>query len=580
MTDEHLHDDTGTAQPNGLSKLQLRTLEDLHANFAQKQASSLSLLLRAPMDSDIKQVDQTTYSEFIQSLSNPCCAYTFSIEGLGGQAIIAYSQPLVYSFIDMYFGASGGRPSSKERSLTGIERIVMDQVTNQCLSDLEIAWQSLLNVRTSNVDLQMNPGFIRACGMGDQVVLMAFEITTRQGSGRITLCYPYKTLDPVLPHLEFETWDQFEKQRQALESAGVETVAPEISVPPPISPDESLEQIATRRPEDVAGAVQYLLTQPPYDEGGLAGPSRAGILIAALGRDLGRIVLRHCSHEDREQVSRALDELWGITARQKDEVFEEVRNRLLSGEYNLPGMIDEARSTLRDFASGGFSRLQSAEPTQIVPLIVREHPQTIALILSQLEPAQAATALQVLPEDLRVEACYRLARIEGLPARVLRQLADCLERELEPSLERQPAEIGGPEVVATILNQSGRTTEKQILAGLDGLDPELGEAIRNEMVVFDDISSLTDPEIRAVLENVDENDLAIALKCAGQGTLERMFANLGEEGAQKVREEMERSQVRVSDVEDVQLRILEVVRKLEDEGEVTIAGRRSADQIM
>ncbi|MDA0711425.1 MAG: flagellar motor switch protein FliM [bacterium] len=200
--------------PQRVSKDQQRTLENLHSNLSRMMASSFSTIQRSVVDCDIAFVDQTTYAEFIMSLSNPSCSYTFSIEPLGGPAIIDFSLPVAYSFIDRQFGGTGGNPPQEARPLTSIERTVMSKVVTRTLADLESTWEALLKIQVSDAELETNPEFMQVAAPSDTVVLIAFEVNSQHASGLVNLCYPYFTLEPVMAYLNVQTWASRERGRR------------------------------------------------------------------------------------------------------------------------------------------------------------------------------------------------------------------------------------------------------------------------------------------------------------------------------------------------------------------------------
>ncbi len=169
-------------------------------------ASSFSTIQRSIVDVDIKFVDQTTYAEFVMSLSNPSCSYTYKIEPLGGPAIFDFSLPVAYAFIDRQFGGSGSNPPSKGRPLTRIERSVMGKVVTRTLADLEITWEPLVRIQISDAELETNPEFMQIAAPSDTVILIAFEVHFQHASGLVNLCLPYFTLEPILHLLNVQTW--------------------------------------------------------------------------------------------------------------------------------------------------------------------------------------------------------------------------------------------------------------------------------------------------------------------------------------------------------------------------------------
>lgn len=200
--------------PQRVSKNQQRTIENLHSNLARLMASAFSTMQRSVVDCDIAFVDQTTYAEFIMSLSNPSCSYICTIEPLGGPVIVDFSLPVAYSFIDRQFGGTGGNPPQEARPLTNIERTVMSKVVTRTLANLETTWEALLKIQVSDAELETNPEFMQVAAPSDTVLLVAFEVNSQHASGLIYLCYPYFTLEPIMAYLNVQTWASRERGRR------------------------------------------------------------------------------------------------------------------------------------------------------------------------------------------------------------------------------------------------------------------------------------------------------------------------------------------------------------------------------
>jgi len=321
---------------------------------------------------------------------------------------------------------------------------------------------------------------------------------------------------------------------------------------------------------------------------------RVAILMIALGQETTAEVMKYLTDIEVEQIAQSISELDVVTTEQEDEVLEEFEQLLLAGKYVSQGGIDFARGALEkalgprkaqqvldrvtSTTSSGFYMLRNVDPNQIIPFISKEHPQTIALILSQLDPTQSAGVINGLPEEVQSDVAYRIARMDNISPQILRELEESLANDLQAILSGQITEIGGPKAVAEILNRTGRSTEKAVLERLDAQDPELAEEVRNQMFVFDDIANLTDREIQMILREVDTKDLAVALKGGSEELQERIFGNVSERVGTMIKEEMQFSgPVRMSDVEEVQLRIVQTVRQLEEAGQVTVVRGDSND---
>jgi flagellar motor switch protein FliG len=327
----------------------------------------------------------------------------------------------------------------------------------------------------------------------------------------------------------------------------------------------------------------------------LGARARVAILMIALGQETTAEVMKYMNDYEIEEIAQSISELEIVTTEQEDQVLEEFEQLFLAGKYVSQGGMDFARGALEraigprragelldrvnSTARSGFYMLKNVDPNQIIPFICKEHPQTIALILSQLDSNQAAGVLNGLREEVQADVAFRIAGMDNISPQVLRELEASLAGELDNILSGQVTEIGGPKAVAEILNRTGRSTEKAVLERLDAQDPELAEGVRNQMFTFDDIANLTDREIQLILREVDSKDLAVALRGAGVEMQNRIFANVSDRVGQMMKEEMDfSSPVRMSDIEEVQIRVVQTVRQLEEVGQISIVRGDVHDQ--
>ena len=340
--------------------------------------------------------------------------------------------------------------------------------------------------------------------------------------------------------------------------------------------------------------------RPQRDDGPDSGEEEAelptmqqvAILFVALGQETAGEVMKFLTDYEIEEITQAVANLKNVTVEMQDKVLEEFEQHLLAGEWVSQGGMDFARGALEravgprkaqeildrvaNTVSSGFYMLRNVAPEQIAPFISHEHPQTIGLILSQLDPAQAAGILAQLPERMQSDVAYRIATMENITPAILKEIEEALEASLRDILGGNQ-DVGGPRVVADILNLTGSSVEKNVLDQMDAQDPEVAESVRNLMFTFADISKLTDRELQVLLREVDQKDLVIALKAAEEELKDKILGNMSERVRTFVTEEMEfLGPMRLSEVEEVQLRIVQQVRQLEEQGQVTIV-RGDAD---
>lgn len=325
--------------------------------------------------------------------------------------------------------------------------------------------------------------------------------------------------------------------------------------------------------------------------GDLTGVRKAAILLLSLDQDQAAEVLKRLPPEAQEEVAREIASLGEIGVSSRREVFGEFYNLALANSYLAEGGLEHAKSLLRkslstedadrlikqvtqQVATTPFSFLQKAESENLLTFIQDEHPQTIALILAHLNPQKASEILVGLPSQKQIEVVKRVANMEQTNPEVIKEVERGLEHRLSDIVSQTFEKAGGVESVAEILNLADRSTEKGIMEGLEAEDPDLVEQIRRLMFVFEDILLVNDKGIQSVLKEVDNEELSLALKTASDELKNKIFKNMSERAAQLIAEDMQyMGPVRVSDVEAAQQKIVDVVRRLEDAGEIIIAGR-------
>jgi flagellar motor switch protein FliG len=332
-------------------------------------------------------------------------------------------------------------------------------------------------------------------------------------------------------------------------------------------------------------------------KGGLTGRQKAAILLISLGPDVSASVYKHLSEEEIEKLTLEISNMRQVTADEKEEVLEEFHQIALAQDYIAQGGIAYAKEVLEkalgpEKAMNIINRLTSAlmvrpfdfarkaDPTQLLNFIQNEHPQTIALILSYLEPAQAGQILSALPQEMQADIARRIALMDSTSPDIINEVEQILERKLSTTVVQDYTQAGGIEAVVEVLNQVDRSTERTILDALEIQDPELAEEIKKRMFVFEDIVTLDNRAIQRVIREVDNNDLMLALKVASDEVKEIVFRNMSTRMAETFKEEMEfMGPVRLRDVEEAQSRIVAVIRRLEEAGEIVIA-RGGGDDII
>ncbi|WP_153123689.1 flagellar motor switch protein FliG [Peribacillus tepidiphilus] len=332
-------------------------------------------------------------------------------------------------------------------------------------------------------------------------------------------------------------------------------------------------------------------------KGGLTGKQKAAILLISLGPDVSASVYKHLSEEEIERLTLEISSVRKVDSQEKEEVLEEFHNIALAQDYITQGGIGYAKTVLEkalgaDQAAAIINRLTSslqvrpfdfarkADPAQILNFIQNEHPQTIALILSYLEPTQAGQILSELPQEVQADIARRIAIMDSTSPEIINEVEQILERKLSATVTQDYTQTGGIEAVVEVLNGVDRATERTILDALEIQDPELAEEIKKRMFVFEDIVTLDGRAIQRVIRDSDNEDLKLALKVASEEVKEIVFKNMSKRMVETFKEEMEYlGPVRLRDVEEAQSRIVAVIRRLEESGEIVVA-RGGGDDII
>ncbi len=334
------------------------------------------------------------------------------------------------------------------------------------------------------------------------------------------------------------------------------------------------------------------------DKKELTGLEKAAILLLSLPEDVSAEILRYLEREAVEEVTKQIASMESVPTDVCSKVVEEFYNLALAQSYVEQGGLLHAKKLLekslpkeeaeaimeqieQTVNATPFAFLQKAETENLLTFIQDEHPQTIALILSHLPPDKASEILSGLDQEKQLEVVLRVARMEHTNPEVIREVEKGLESRLSAIVTQTVEKTGGVDAVAEILNLADRSTEKAILEQLESIDPELVEEIRKRMFVFEDIILVDDRGIQTVLKEVDNADLALALKTASDELKEKIFGNMSERAAAMIKEEMEyMGPVKLSDVEAAQQKIVDIVRRLDDAGEIVIAGRGGGGDII
>ena len=327
------------------------------------------------------------------------------------------------------------------------------------------------------------------------------------------------------------------------------------------------------------------MATPLHAPAGLTGVRKAAILTLVLGEDAASQIFKFMSEEEIEVIAREVATLRQVKPDDGSMVLEEFHHMWKAAEYLSAGGVEYAQKVLvkslgpemarrvldrviKSFESTmAFTGLEKADPQQLSKFILSEHPQTIALILAHLKPAQAAQLANTLPEELRIEVITRMANLDEISPEVITRISAVIDQRLKSLGTSSHESFGGVRAVAELLNRLDRSLSTMVLESIEAESPDLAVSIRNLMFVFDDLLHVEDSALREIIQRADKKALTVALKGASEDIRGRFLQNMSKRAGQMLREEMEvLGAVRLREVEKAQQEIVAIARKLEEEG--------------
>lgn len=327
------------------------------------------------------------------------------------------------------------------------------------------------------------------------------------------------------------------------------------------------------------------------------GIQKAALLMIALDIETAAAVLKYLDPEQVEKISAEITRVKNIPSKVVDSIMQDFYDMVTAREYVLEGGLEYAQAILeKSFGMNkaieivdkvkslttlkGFDVLKKADSVQLVSFLNKEHPQTIALILSHLNPDQTAEALKELPPELRADVAYRIATLGKVSPQTLKQIEKVVDEMAGTTLSQSVSKIGGSKSLANILNRLNVNLTKEILEQIEINDPDVATEVKRLMFMFEDIVNIQDKDIQKILKEVDRKDLALALKVADENLRNKIFSNMSERAADLLKEELQyMGMVKLKEVEAAQAKIIDIVKSLEESGEISLNVRGSKEDV-
>ncbi|GAB4133602.1 MAG: flagellar motor switch protein FliG [Ignavibacteriales bacterium] len=329
----------------------------------------------------------------------------------------------------------------------------------------------------------------------------------------------------------------------------------------------------------------------------LTGRQKAALLLIALDVDVAAEVFKNLDPRDVELISAEITQVKNTPSKTVDEVLIEFHSMVTAREYVLEGGLDYAQQILeKSFGYNkaveiiekvknittlkGFDVLKRADSTQLITFLNKEHPQTIALILTHLSPEQTANALMELPPELRTEVAYRIATLGKISPQTLKRIEKVVDEMAGLTMSQTVGKIGGTKTLAQILNRVKVSYSKEILSEMQNIDQDIAMEIKRQMFLFEDLINIQDKDLQKVLREIDRKDLTLALKITDEKLKDKIFSNMSERAAELLKEELEyMGMVKLKEVEAAQARIIDVVKSLEESGEISLNLKGNSEDI-
>jgi flagellar motor switch protein FliG len=330
----------------------------------------------------------------------------------------------------------------------------------------------------------------------------------------------------------------------------------------------------------------------------MTGADKAAILLLYLGNEVTRQVFEHLDDNEIKKISKSMSTLGHVSRTTIMEVVEDFTDTINpeSGIFSQgdefvhkileqalgPAKAEMLMEELRSSQYGDLvDVLANMDPKSIANFLSQEHPQTISVILAKLKSKQTSEIISLLPQELQAEVVLRIADVEQVSPDILQEIDDVMRREIDSMGGTHRYKVGGIEKVVDMFNHFERSKEKQILDKLDVLSPPLAEIIRKHLFTFDDIFQLDARSIQSVMREVSNDTLTLAMKTSSDDVKDKIFKNISSRAADMIKEDLEvMGPVRLSDVEKAQSEIIKIVRKMEEEGKIVLAGRGGDDVLV
>lgn len=572
-------------KPDKFSMEQIRTLSIVHETFCRLAMVSLSALVQKKIEMEISIVDQLTYVEFIEMIPDPGVMAIVNMEPLQGSAVLQLDKHISLSFFDRLFGGPG-ESVDEERSLTAMEQTVSSLVFNSFLDDLKASWAPLIDLEPSIYQIETDPQMAQIVPPTEMVVLIGFKVEFQGKEGRINFCIPYLTIEPLIEKLSPMYWYSMVRngKEDCVSSDRIASLDLECQVLTE-GEDLSLKKLGELKKgslislKSFAEGYSFLRAGGQYIMGLHHKRNRSGSHFTVENSQLREsgLLPRFLIPHEEESIKRekGLDELTGEIRNLSRSLNERI-DRLSLNQEELSDQVffrEEGQITAGQSGNDPFCYIGLPDIPVLFELLSDENPQAVALILSRLDSGLSAELLGCFDKIKQPELIKRIGQMERVVPPVVEEIDALLRNNFDRIAESSEPDVKGVEKVVQILNLSPRSVESHVIQTLDESDNTFSEEIKKRMFVFEDIVLLDPVTVSRLAEKVDVKDLCLAMKMVAEDSVKNhIFRSVSPEKSGELKLCLEeKGRVLISEVDKAQQRIVAVIKKMEEEGEILVA---------
>lgn len=571
-------------RPDKFSLEQIRTLSIVHETFSRLATLSLSSLIQKKVDLHVASVDQMTFEEFIHSIPNPAAMAIINMDALRGSSIMQLDPQICYSIFDRMLGGRG-TIAQDNKELTAIERSISSYVFGDLLKYLREAWKPMIDFHPSVGQIETNPQLSMIVPPTEMIVLITFEVKIEEAVGMLNFCIPFIVIEPLLEKLSAQYW--YSKVRtnkgDCVPAANIASLKLDCEVLTE-SEDLSLKLLGELKKGSLVKLPLFAEGKTSLRAGGQIimdyqmKSHRGGKSFTVQSSSLAQSgLLPDFLHEEEQsernrqdrfdEISSQLKELAGTLSERIDRISENQVQLTDQVFFQSEGEQPSLRTGKEPFSFIGLPDLPVLHE-----LLADENIQAVALIISRIDSGLGAELLRTFTSEVQPVLMRRVGLMDRVTPEVIGKVESVIRERLDRISESLDPDVKGVEKVTQILNVSSRSVESRIIQSLEKSDGELAEEIKKRMFVFEDIVLLDPKAVAKVADRVDLKDLCLAMKMvAEEGVKEHVLSSISIEKRKDLQKCLEETgRVRISDVDKAQQKVVEAIRKLEEEGEMVV----------